>query len=236
MLNMHDKITEPGNSSSEALQDEVQNPFENGPLTEEGFFALAYSHGLEDGNPLDTLHAIEQTPIKDKARELGALQDIARVYGEAIDRTDAAEVEEIIRDSTFKLIASKLSLQEVVELGLGDEYADDAGTARAFDFQELHRIAQSWDYIDRDPRIPAAVALLSTHFDDKTAHYVNDTFQLALEKGISFAQAHLDMQAPLNEMTIREARKRDVAGAAIAVCQVPMEKYDWLFDPQELAD
>lgn len=229
MLHRFEKLTKSFIHSSDSQQADDSNPFENGPLNEEDLYNLAYSYGLQEGNPLDTLHAIEQTSLADKARELGTLQDIARVYGDILDRAGAAELEETIRDYTFRLIASKLPLHDVADLRLGNEYADDAGTAEDIDFQEFLKIAQSWDYLDRDSRIVEAIILLARQFDQPTTEHTLAAFAAALEKNISFAQADLDIQASLNDIPLREAN-RMVGAIAIDVCQdIPKEEYDWLF-------
>jgi hypothetical protein len=228
MLHRFEKLTKSLLHSSESQQDDDSNPFENGPLTEENLYNLAYSYGLQEGNPLDTLHAIEQTSLADKARELGALQDIARVYGGVLDRAGAAELEETIRDYTFRLIASKLPLYDVAGLRLGNEYTDDAGTAEEIDFQEFLKIAQSWDYLDQDPRITDAITLLAHKFDEHTTQHTIAAFRLAIEKGITFSQANLDLQARYNDMPVREAN-RMLAGLAFDACSIPTEEYDWLF-------
>lgn len=228
MLHLRDLHLKPTYDSPESVIRGVQNPFEDDQLGEDKIIELAYDYGLEKGNPIDTFRALGANEFKDGTKHLGLLNDLIAQYGSSFKADNLRQLKDMTRESAFLLIARNLSFTETSMLGLGDRYLDDAGTSPDFSLQDALKIAHSWDSLDQDTRILEALEMLLSRLDEGAASHINSAFARARHLNINFAQAHLDIQATLNEMPVRDA-ERMLGGKVIDVCQMPIEDYEWVF-------
>jgi hypothetical protein len=159
--------------------------------------SIIHSDGLSDEfipitDPVIEQLILELSETDDSQSKLGNARQNMGLYNDAyrtIPGLSAVQREELsshIQQYTYELISHRNDIETLYELGMPEQFIDDAGIDPETTLADIVILGESWDNTRRDPTIEKAFYLMASRLDERERRRAIKAMELALATGDGF--------------------------------------------------